>query len=194
MTTHVRWMILAPTLAVLPLLGCSQTEKAATTAQSAVQAQMTPTLSTSDATFINTAAQGGAAEVQFGQLASEKGGTQAVRRFGQEMVDDHGKIDQELMQLAQRKQISPSTSMDATHQASYDALQKLRGRSFDRQYIKGQIQDHEATVQAFQQEAQSGTDPEVKAFATRNLPTIQRHLDELHKMSTARGHRAHHGA
>jgi putative membrane protein len=190
MTTRVRWAILALTLAVLPLMACSQTEKAATTAQSAVQAQMNPTLSTSDATFINTAAAGGAAEVQFGQLAAQKGGTAAVRRFGQQMVDDHGKIDQELMQLAQQKKISPSTGMDATHQASYDDLQKLRGRAFDRQYLQGQLQDHQATVRAFEQEAQSGTDPDVKAFATRNLPTIQRHLDELQKMSTG-GHRAH---
>jgi len=191
MTTRVRWTILAPALAVLPLMACSQTEKAATTAQSAVQAQMNPTLSTSDATFINTAAAGGAAEVQFGQLAAQKGGTQAVRRFGQQMVDDHSKINQELMQLAQQKKISPSTGMDATHQAAYDDLQKLRGRAFDRQYLQGQVQDHQATVQAFQQEAQSGTDPDVKAFAARNLPTIQRHLDELQKMTAAGGHRAH---
>lgn len=192
MTRRARWAMLAPALAVLPLMACSQTEKAATTAKSAAQAQVNPTLSTTDATFINTAAAGGTAEVQFGQLAAQKGGTAAVRRFGQEMVTDHGRLNQELTQLAQSKQISPPTSMDTMHQQSYDDLQKLRGRAFDRQYLQGQMQDHEATLQAFQQEAQNGTDPQVKAFAARSVSVIQSHLDELQHMTTPSARRGRH--
>jgi putative membrane protein len=186
-------LLLMPAVGLLPLGACTDANRAATAAQSAVQAQVNPTLSTTDTTFLNEAAQGGIAEVQMGQLAAERGGTAAVRRFGQQMVRDHTPVNQQLTQLAQAKQLSPPTTMDIAHQQLFDTLQGLRGRAFDRQYIQGQIDDHQAMVTLFQQEAQNGTDPEVKAFAASHLGVLQQHLRELEGMSRGgqrvRGHR-----
>ena len=173
----------APALATLALLaGCSQSEHAATAVQSAAQAQATPTLSTTDATFINTAAQSGITEVTFGQLAREKAGRSSVRDFARRMVDEHTTVNQELTQLAASKQITPTTTVDATHQAEYDRIKGLHGRAFDRAYMNDQATDHAATVQAFQTEVANGTDPDVKAFAARVLPAVQMHLDTAEKL------------
>ena len=57
-----------------------------------------------------------------------------------------------------------------------------RGRAFDRTYLNGQATDHAAVLALFQTEAQSGTDPDVKAFAARVAPDIQAHLTMAEKL------------
>ncbi len=181
----MRWALLGSALAVMPLAACSTADKAATEVQSAAQAQVNPTLSTTDTNFINQAAAGGLAEVQLGELAAKQGGTPAVRRFGQQMVRDHTPVNQELMQLAQSKQLSPSTTLDAPNQQTYDTLNGLRGRAFDAQYLQGQLTAHQDQLTLFQTEAQTGTDPQVKAFAAKNQGLIQQHVDELQRLTAA---------
>jgi putative membrane protein len=119
---------------------------------------------------------GGMTEVQLGKLAAEKGSTDAVKQFGQKMVDDHSKADDELKQVASQRNITLPDSLDSRHQARIDKLSKLSGTAFDRAYVKDQMKDHEQDVREFQTEAQNGSDPAVKDFASKTLPTIQEHL------------------
>jgi putative membrane protein len=163
-------------LSILLLAGCAETQKAADTTVAAARAQVNPTLSTSDATFMTTAARGGMAEVQLGQLALRNGSSAAVKRFGQRMIDDHGRANQEMTALAQRKQITPPSSIGAEHQQIYDELAKLRGSAFDRAYARAMVKDHQEDLRAYQEQAANGTDPDVKAFAARHVPALQEHL------------------
>jgi putative membrane protein len=190
MTPTLRWALLGSALAILPLGACSTADKAATTVQSAAQAQVNPTLSTTDTNFINQAAAGGLAEVKLGELASQKGGTKAVRGFGAQMVHDHTPVNNELMRLAQRKQLSPSTTLDAPSQSAYDKLNGERGRAFDQDYLSGQLSAHQDQLQLFQNEAQNGTDPDVRAFAQQHVGLIQKHVDELRRMTATGSHHA----
>lgn len=167
-------MVMGATL--LSLAACQSADNAATAVKSAAQAQTTPTLSTTDTTFLNMAGTAGIEEVTFGQLAETKAGSPAVRKFATQMVNDHTAANQQLMALAQRKQITPPSAMDTAHDQALQQLQGLRGRAFDRAYMQGQVQDHMAVVQAFETEIQSGTDTDVVAFAQQNLPVMQRHL------------------
>ena len=59
-----------------------------------------------DATFMKEAAEGGMAEVALGQLAVEKASSSDVKTFGQRMVDDHSKANDELKQLASQTSTS----------------------------------------------------------------------------------------
>ena len=172
----------AAAIAGLPLAGCATAEKASTQVQGAVQAQTTPTLSTTDATFFDNASRSGIEEVTFSQLARQHAVRSSTRTFAVKMVDAHTPVNQQLTQLAATKSITPPTTMDDTHQTAYAALAKLHGRAFDRAYLNAQATDHAATLQVFQNEAQNGTDPDVKAFAARIAPQIQGHLDMVEKL------------
>jgi putative membrane protein len=133
-------------------------------------------IKSSDRTFVTNAAMGGMAEVELGNLAKEKASSDAVKQFGQRMVTDHTKANDQLKQVAASKNITLPTSLDAKHQAMKDRLSKLSGAEFDRAYMKDMVADHEKDVKEFQKESQSGSDPEIKNFASQTLPTLQEHL------------------
>ena len=181
MTRLPAFGLLAAT-AMLPLVGCSATDATATKVQAAAQAQTTPTLSTTDATFIDQAGRAGIEEVTFSQLARTQGVRASTRDFASRMVDAHTTVNQELTQLATQKQITPTTGMDTAHQDQYNRLQALHGSAFDRAYLNGQATDHQMVLQLFQNEAANGTDPDVKAFAARIAPQIQQHLTMASKL------------
>jgi putative membrane protein len=130
-----------------------------------------------DRLFVQAATIGGKAEVEFGQLAGQKGHSQAVKDFGRQMVADHGKANQQLMQLAQPANIPQPDRLDDEHKAMREQLDKLSGPEFDLAYIRGQIADHQKTAQLVEWEIGSGQDPQLKGFASQILPVVLHHLE-----------------
>jgi len=116
------------------------------------------------------------AEVELGQLASQKAQSDQVKQFAQRMVQDHGKANDELKTLAQQKNITLPTDLDAKHKSTRDRLSKLSGAQFDRAYMQDMLADHRKDVSDFRKESQSGKDPDVKAWAAKTLPTLEEHL------------------
>jgi putative membrane protein len=135
-----------------------------------------PAVSAEDKIFVQQAAIGGLAEVQEGQLAAAQGGSATVKRFGQQMVDQHTANNQALASLAKAKGISVPATTDATHAADAAALQKTTGAAFDIAYIAGQVTGHQKMELLMESEIQSGSDTDLKAFAEKTLPVVQGHL------------------
>jgi len=133
-------------------------------------------VSDSDRQFLMQAASSGMAEVQLGQLATQRAASAEVKQFGQRMVNDHSKANKELMALAQAKNIAVTKELDQKHQAIADKLSTLQGAAFDHAYMAGQVADHEQAVTLFTTAAEDSHDTEVKAFAAKTLPTLQEHL------------------
>jgi putative membrane protein len=132
-----------------------------------------------DAAFAMKAAQGGMAEVQMGQLAAQNATNPDVKAFGQHMVDDHTKANDKLKAVAQAENMTLPESLNAKDQAEYTKLQQLSGASFDREYVKHMVKDHEEDVKEFQKEADTGKDPQIKSFASETLPVLQEHLSKI---------------
>ena len=133
-------------------------------------------LSQADRKFMDEAAQGGRLEVQLGKDAQQQASAQDVKSFGQHMVHDHEKVNQGLMQLAQRKGVELPSTLDGKMKAKIQHLSGLQGVAFDQAYMKDMVTDHEEDVAAFQSEAQNGQDPDVKAFAEKTVKTLEEHL------------------
>lgn len=130
----------------------------------------------SDQQFAMTAAKASMAEVELGKLAQDKASSPEVKKFAQRMVDDHSKANDELKTLAQNKNITLPTAPDATHKAHMDRMSKMSGEAFDRGYMQDMLKDHRKAVELFRMEANSGKDPDMKAWAAKTLPTIEEHL------------------
>lgn len=132
-----------------------------------------------DSSFAIKAAQGGLAEVKLGKLAAEKASSPDVKAFGQQMVDDHGKANEQLKSIAASEGITLPSDVNGKQQALYDRLSKLSGAQFDSAYVKAMMMDHQEDIKAFEKEGKSGTDDKIKSFASETLPVIQGHLDKL---------------
>jgi putative membrane protein len=130
-----------------------------------------------DKKFVKDAAIGGMTEVELGKLAAQKASRDEVKQFAQKMVDDHTKAGEQLKQVAGKENIQIADALDSKHQSRIDKLSKLSGQDFDKAYVKDQLKDHQSDVKDFSAEAQNGTNPNVKAFASNTLPTLQEHLD-----------------
>jgi len=129
-----------------------------------------------DQHFVMEAYEGGMAEVALGQLATEKASNPKVKEFGQRMVTDHGKANDELKTLAASKKITLPTKLSAKNQATKDRFSKLSGSAFDHAYINDMVKDHQADSAAFHKAANTAQDPDIKAWATKTGAVVDEHL------------------
>ena len=140
------------------------------------------TATAGDRGFVEKAAAGGMAEVKMGKLAVDKGTSPTVKQFGQKMVDDHSKANDELKTIAAKKNLPMPADVDSEHAAVYDKLSKLNGPAFDKAYIDAMVKDHDEDVKEFRKAASmSGLDPDVKAWAKKTLNVIEQHDHLAHQ-------------
>jgi putative membrane protein len=147
-------------------------------------AAKTTQVDANDRRFVQEAASGDLFEIQSSQLASTKLAGTPHAQFAQQMTTDHGKTSQELSQIAQRKGIEVPTQMLAKHQQMLD---KLRDASdFETAYHDAQLQAHKDSVAMYEEASRNLADRDLREFATRTLPTLRHHLEELqsHQEST----------
>jgi putative membrane protein len=166
-------VVLAMTAA--PALAQSGTQTTHTQTETKTQSTAT-SAATADHKFVMDAAKGGMAEVELGKLAADKASSSQVKQFGQRMVTDHSKANDELKSIANSKNITLPTDLDAKDKALHDRLSKLSGSAFDRAYMEAMLRDHQKDVNEFKRESTSGKDSVVKAFAAKTLPTLEEHL------------------
>jgi putative membrane protein len=138
----------------------------------AASSVMTP----SPESFVKDAAEGGMAEVEMGKLAASKAKDPEVKKFGQMMVTDHTAANNELKALAAKKNFQLPADA-GSHKDDIDDLSK--STNFDKDYVDAMVDDHETDVKMFQRFADNGSDPDLKAFAAKTLPTLQKHLDAI---------------
>jgi putative membrane protein len=122
------------------------------------------------------AAMGGMMEVELGRLAVERGASEGVKQFGQRMVDDHTRANQDLLQATSALGLTPPSALDPKHRAMVEKMSRLSGAAFDQAYMKQMVKDHQKDVALFEREAGRGSVEALKAFAAAKLPTLREHL------------------
>ena len=132
--------------------------------------------SQADVNAIKQLADANMTEVQAGKVALEKAQSDEVKQFGQHMVDDHGKLLEDVQKLAQDKGVDLPDQPSAKHQAAIKKLQGTPEAKFDQAYMQEMVKDHRADVRELQKLASNAKDPDVKAAAREALPKVRDHL------------------
>jgi putative membrane protein len=135
-------------------------------------------LTVSETSFVKKAAEANLAEIGLGKLAAERASSQDVKQFGQRMVDDHTKADDQLKQVASEEGVKLPDKLDKEDAATKARLEKLSGEQFDHAYMLDMVRDHTKDVSEFRTEAKTAKDPAVKNFASQTLPTLEDHLKQ----------------
>jgi len=140
-----------------------------------------------DKMFVRNAVQGGIGEIELGKLAAGRGASEDVKAFGRKMVEDHGKLNEEMGQLADTIGARMPKKMSKDQQATYDKLNSLSGEEFDKEYIACMMKDHHADLREFRMEASSTTDPDVQEAVDKAAHVIREHMVTIDKMARERG-------
>ena len=141
----------------------------------AAQTPNKPAIDKDSQKFIGSAIQADIAEVDAGQLAQQKGKSQAVKEFGAMMVKEHGEHKGKAAAVAAQLDVKPPTGASVAQKATYLKLKVLSGDTFDRSYAKTMVSDHEANIKEYKQ--REGKSDAVGSLAKETLPVLQHHLD-----------------
>jgi putative membrane protein len=187
-----RTMIFVALIAIFCMAGCTPVENVntANSNANANRAATTPTTTPvtsaparrTDTAFAMEVAQNGIAEIALARLAAKNAQSADVKRFAQRVITDHTKVSNELKQIATSKGITLPADMKEEQKATVTRLTALKGAEFDREFMTIMAENHDKSVTTFKEVARDGTDPEIKAFAAKTLPTLEAHQKMAHEI------------
>lgn len=136
------------------------------------------TINEKDAQFLVNAAEIDMIGVSLGQLGQQKGGSIHVKELGKMMEDQHTISLNELIALAQTKNISLPTLQTEKGKETYKKQSGLPAKKFDKMYADLMVNEHKDAIVLFETVVENSTDPEIKAWAVATLPILKTHLDK----------------
>ena len=144
-------------------------------------------LTTAEKTFVTKAAKGNFAEVELGKLASEKSNSPDVKAFGEQMVTDHSKANDNLKPIADSNGVQWPNQLTGEPKAVYDRLSKLSGPAFDKVYVHAMVQGHQQDAKAYEMESGKVKDSQLKSYIDQTLPVVQQHLSHIQSIQQSSG-------
>ena len=128
--------------------------------------------------FVQEAAAGGMMEVQMGNLAQKNSQNKSIQDYGKMLVDDHSSLNNDLKDLASKKNINIPNTITSDQQNKIDKLSKETGSEFNKDFISDAVDDHQNDIDKFKKAGDNISDPDIKDFIVKALPKLQKHLDE----------------
>jgi len=143
-------------------------------------------LSASDQQFITETVQGNMTEVRLGKMAFDRSQSETVKSFGERLVTDHSRSNEQLKEIAAAKHVELPQQLSATEEARVTKLEGLSGAEFDRLFMAEMREEHRRDLARFETVARTSTDPELQEFAQRTLPTLREHVALAERYEAAR--------
>lgn len=165
-----------------PTVGQSQPTNAAEDAVAGAIGQVSAAATNSPEGFVTAAAISDMYEIESSKLALQKSQNAEVKKFAQQMIDDHTKTTAQLKKIASAGNMTPPTQLDNRRQGMIDNLKAASGAAFDTAYTSQQQASHAEAVTLMEGQVEDGTNAALKQFATATLPAIRMHRDMVDKM------------
>ena len=141
----------------------------------------TADVSKNDREFLTKAAAGGLYEVEAGKLAQNKGSDAEIKAYGAMLVKDHGAANDELKSLAGSKGVTLPATLPTDKQSRLEKISKAK--NFDKEFVdEVGLEDHKKDISLFEKASKSADDAEVKAFASKTLPTLKAHHEHAQSL------------
>lgn len=136
-----------------------------------------------DQPLLQSLAQASIAEIEAGKTALEKSADPQVQKFAQQLIEDHSAALKDIEQLALSKRMTIPKDASMQHKAIGTELKLETADTFDGQYVRqAGVNDHTQTLALLQKAQREARDPQVKALASKLLPTMRQHLNTARQM------------
>jgi putative membrane protein len=177
-----------------PQPGPGQRQNARPSMQDSVGSSGQTAQMTKDKMFVRKAVEGGLAEVQFGQVAAQKGASDEVKSLGQKMVEEHGALNKDMEDVADSMGVMLPKHINKEDQAKLDKLNGLSGDAFDTEYLTMMLKDHHHDLREFRVEAEGTQDPALRDAVVKGAKVIHEHLVMVDQLAKSKGIEIpHHG-
>lgn len=127
-------------------------------------------ISEKDRSFLLNAASSDTWEVKTSTSVESKLQNSSVKNLATRIASDHTRLNTELVQLGKKKGLDISVESKG---------QQIPGPNYDKNYLTLVAQDHQESISRFQKEAQSGDDPDIKAFAAKSVSMLRQHANSI---------------
>lgn len=126
-------------------------------------------------------------EIQGGELARAKAGTEGVRRYGEMLMTDHRRAEEKLMELAEAKNIDLELTRDEYRKVRDRLSKQMTGMmdmahedvgEFERQFVTHMRTDHANAIRLVKEYRRKTKDKEIRSHIDELLPVLQRHEEE----------------
>ena len=128
-----------------------------------------------DQQFLDKAFSINKGEVELGKLAQQHGISPAVRDFGARLERDHQQALDTLPQVAREAGLMMPAAIQREESDLYTRLSRLQGKDFEQQFSKHMVQGHGKAISLFENEANHGQSPELRKWASQQLPVLKQH-------------------
>ena len=140
-------------------------------------------LNNADKQFLMTAAKNDMTLAHEGQMAQNQATRADLKDFGKTLVQDHSMSYWQLSQLASKEGVAIPKGINVSHDRNIEQLGHLKGANFDRQFASDEVTTDRQMLTAFRREAKDGKDSDVKAYANKMIPVLQKHLQTAEQFS-----------
>jgi putative membrane protein len=130
-------------------------------------------------------------EIDMGKLA-QRVGTQAVKKYGQQLVTDHSTADKELIKFAKQRGVAMIPKVKAETEAEKKEmkdmkdgmanLKKLKGADFDREYLRMMVEGHDGELAKTETFLASSMDADLDTLLENRKVSLQRHSDNAKEL------------
>ncbi len=133
-------------------------------------------LSSADKAFMSRAAKADMTEAHEGQIAERQAMRAEVKNFANTLVHDHTESYEHLTELAAKTGVSIPKGIDSGKNRTIQQLLHLKGQAFDRGFARDEVTAHKQAIAEYKREAAHGENADVKAYATKMIPVLEKHL------------------
>jgi putative membrane protein len=136
-------------------------------------------MAVSDPLFLTAAAGAELAEVSLSELGAQKATDPELKKFSQQMIQEHTRMNGQVQALAAQKGVPIPRAVDARAAFCAQSLAGLSGEEFDKCYARAQCVAHMESLAMFEAEAERGADPQIKQLASQGVQHIRDHLHQI---------------
>ncbi|MBA4751020.1 MAG: DUF4142 domain-containing protein [Sphingopyxis sp.] len=143
----------------------------------------TPAAPTDALGYIAKAGAGDMWEIESSKALLAKSKNEAVRKFAEMMIDQHGKSTAKIEAAAAGANIAmPAPTLDAAQRTMLDEIKQADTPDIDALYVRHQRAAHEAALALHKGYGESGDTESLKTAANEIVPVIEAHRAELDKL------------
>jgi predicted outer membrane protein len=116
------------------------------------------------------------AEIELCMLALQKSSNDDIKTFAQSMIDEHGRLGEEIEQLAQQMKVRLPKKLTPEHASMIDGMSALKAGQFDKRFVEKNLEYHENDLKVFKHYAAEEKEGPARKLAETGVRLFTKHL------------------